>query len=183
MTDLSMITTVQSFVTASPLAVAVAVFAARWLIFFFVPIGVLFLASKRREDRHGVAEAAWSAALALVLTSIIAAVVLRARPFMAWGEVALLIPPPFNTSFPSGHTATAFAIAAALAFANRRWGIAAFAIATLVALGRLAVGVHFPTDLVAGLVLGLSCFLFVRTMHRQIRKPDIERSAKHHIHS
>lgn len=183
MTDLSIVTTVQSVVTASPIVVAFAVFAARWLIFFFVPIGVLLLVSTRREDRHGVAEAAWSAALALVLTSLIAAFVGRLRPFVGFAEVSLLIPPPFNTSFPSGHTATAFAIAAAIAFANRRWGIIAFAIATLIALGRLAVGVHYPTDLLGGFVLGSGCFLLVRYLHRQIRTTDIERSARHHKHS
>lgn len=59
-------------------------------------------------------------------------------------------------SFPSGHSANAFAIAMTLYFYNRKMGIAALALAVLVGLSRVFVGVHWPSDVLIGAVLGVS---------------------------
>jgi membrane-associated phospholipid phosphatase len=167
--------------------IAVAVFCARWLVIGFAAFGIFLLTSPRKQDRHTVHEAAWSAALALIATAAIAALVGRARPFLepfdATAPIALLIPPPFNTSFPSGHTAVSFAIASAILYANRPVGIAAILAALLVTIGRMAVGVHYPSDIAGGIVVGVLCFALVRLFHRQIHTRDIDRAAKKHVHA
>ena len=67
-------------------------------------------------------------------------------------------------SFPSGHTATAFALAAALLYsidraARRRWALPVLSAAALVGVSRIAVGAHWPVDVLAGAALGWLCGL------------------------
>lgn len=181
--ELTIIRTAQSMILGSSVLVGIAVFMARWLVFAFIGVAASYWASKREAARHAVIEAFWAGALALSATAVIAVLVARARPFMVGDSgVLLLIPAPFNLSFPSGHTATAFALAAAFAFGSdgRKWPL--FVLASLVALGRLFVGVHYPTDLLGGAVLGIACASLVRVLHRSIRRKDIERSARSHHH-
>ena len=104
------------------------------------------------------------ALLAMVLGLLCTNVVLkhlvgRTRP---WIDVAGLIPlvnEPDPNSFPSGHTCAAFA--AGLSWARalpRRWmGAAAVLLAVCMGLSRLYVGVHYPTDVLAGAAVGSLC--------------------------
>ena len=169
---------IQTVVLSTPWTIALAIFFARWAIFANVIPVVALLTSKKREEKHAVTEAAWSALLALALTSLISFLVQRARPFLVTHAVTLLIPPPFNTSFPSGHTGTAVAIALALLYANRPLGLISLMVAAFVAYGRMAVGVHFPTDILGGIFVGLLSFAIVRKIHHELDRKDIKRSAR-----
>lgn len=173
---------IQSAVLSTPWMISLAIFFARWCIIVNIVPAVTLLASRKDGERHAVVEAAWAALLALALTSLLAFFIQRARPFLATNDVLLLIPPPFNTSFPSGHTATAVAVALAFLYVNRTMGLVSLVIAGLVAFGRMAVGVHFPSDILGGIFLGLLSFAIVRVIHRELARPDIERSAKSHKH-
>ena len=68
-----------------------------------------------------------------------------------------------NTSFPSGHTISVFALAAILAFnAKNKWlGFFLFLAAAIVAYSRIYLGVHFPEDVLGGSVIGVITSLFV----------------------
>ncbi len=70
-------------------------------------------------------------------------------------QLQLLIPMPTDLSFPSGHTMTSFASAAVLFHYHKTYGKAALILAALIAFSRLYLLVHYPTDVAAGLVLGL----------------------------
>lgn len=78
----------------------------------------------------------------------------RPRPYLALGFKPI-ISPEISYSFPSGHAAVAAAVAAAIFFTNRRWSWWAAGAALLVGLGRVYVGVHWPSDIVAGLAIGV----------------------------
>lgn len=95
----------------------------------------------------------------------------------------LFIPEPLNASFPSGHTAVSFAVAAALFLVDRRIGLVAGLVAASVAFGRVAVGVHFPSDILGGLVAGIASALLVRRLHRRVRTRDVSRAVKRHAHA
>jgi undecaprenyl-diphosphatase len=83
-------------------------------------------------------------------------VVQRHRPF----ETQL--GPASNThSFPSGHSATSFACATVLAAYAPRWRVVFFVLAALIALSRVYNGMHYPTDVLAGSVLGVLVGLLV----------------------
>lgn len=66
-----------------------------------------------------------------------------------------LVATPHSHSFPSGHAATSFACATALAVCVPRLRVPAFLLAAAIAYSRLYVGVHYPLDVVAGAVLGV----------------------------
>ena len=81
--------------------------------------------------------------------------VARIRPCDINTAVTLLIERPTDFSFPSGHTMTSFASALIIFNANKKLGIAAIILASLIAFSRLYLYVHFPSDIIAGLVIGL----------------------------
>jgi membrane-associated phospholipid phosphatase len=58
-------------------------------------------------------------------------------------------------SFPSGHATTAFALAAVLGFLSERWFYPALLLAAVIGLSRITLGVHYPSDVLAGAVIGL----------------------------
>ena len=97
--------------------------------------------------------------LGLLVTNItIKPLLSRPRPWLDWPIVPLVTEKDPN-SFPSGHTCAAFA--AGLSWVRAlpwRWGrIAAVAAAVVMGLSRLYVGVHYPTDVLAGAVIGSLC--------------------------
>jgi undecaprenyl-diphosphatase len=58
-------------------------------------------------------------------------------------------------SFPSGHATTAFALAACVGFISERWFYPSLALAATIGLSRITEGVHYPSDVIAGAILGL----------------------------
>lgn len=84
----------------------------------------------------------------------------RIRPFDANDFTGLLIAPPQDFSFPSGHTSSSIAAAVVLLRKNWKWGIGAMVLAVLIAFSRMYLYVHYPSDVLAGASLGvISAFL------------------------
>ncbi len=141
------------------LMVALTVLGSGWSMIAFVPFAVL-----RRTRRTGAFLLATLVATSLVVFGVKLAVG-RARPCFALGGVkALCFAPPTDPSFPSGHAAGAFAFSAFLATLvlasstprrTKAFAVLALAaVATGIAISRVYLGVHFPTDVAAGAVLG-----------------------------
>lgn len=84
-------------------------------------------------------------------------IICRERPCVVDSSVALAIPAPSSYSFPSGHTGSSFAAAGGIFAFNKKLGIPALGLALLVGLSRMYLFVHFPTDVLAGAVLGILC--------------------------
>jgi undecaprenyl-diphosphatase len=100
------------------------------------------------------------AGLALLCAQLISRVVDRPRPFVADPSgVHLFAAHAADAGFPSDHATAAFAIATALLLRDRRWGGAVLALATVLAAGRVFLGVHYPTDVLAGAALGAAASL------------------------
>jgi undecaprenyl-diphosphatase len=98
----------------------------------------------------------------------------RARPCTSLAEVhALVFAAPTDPSFPSGHAAGAFTVAGFVAFEARVHlvaKVALFVIAIGIALSRVALGVHFPSDVLAGAVLGIVAALSFSTTRKSFPK-------------
>ena len=91
----------------------------------------------------------------LLCTLFLKPLVGRIRPFTANPSAQLIIPPPEDFSFPSGHTASSFAAATAIFLQNRRLGTAAFILAAVIGFSRIYLYVHYPTDVWFGAVFGV----------------------------
>ena len=81
----------------------------------------------------------------------------RLRPFVQNPEVIPAIKPPTSYSFPSGHSCSSFAAATVLIVRDKKFGIPAIIIASLIAFSRLYNYVHFPSDVLGGILLGVMC--------------------------
>lgn len=87
--------------------------------------------------------------------------VCRPRPCAAFPDFPMLIAPPDSYSFPSGHSASSFAAAWVLFLRHRKWGALALVGAALIAFSRVFLFVHYPTDVLAGILLGTAFALLV----------------------
>jgi undecaprenyl-diphosphatase len=129
---------------------------------FVATLAIVFLAARgpRSSWRRAAVAAVLSAGLALAVGKLISELVDRARPFVADAHgVHLFSAHAADPGFPSDHATAAFAIAAAIVLRKRGWGIFALLAATILSIGRVALGVHYPSDVLAGAALGAAAAL------------------------
>lgn len=149
-----------------------SVFSARYVIFLEIAwILLIGLTDKRKNLRHAAREAGISLLLAMYVALMLSNFIGRLRPFMADSLVYRLIPAPLSMhSFPSAHASAAFALAFAIAWTDRRTAIIPVILAVLVGFGRVATGVHYPSDVLAGVIVGFVVVFIVRLLHAAVRR-------------
>lgn len=109
----------------------------------------------RGQRQRIVIYAVGSAILGLFVAQIIGHLWFRDRPFLHH-DAYLLITHASDASFPSDHAVGGFSLALPFVFARRRLGWVLLALATILALSRVIVGVHYPSDVVGGAVVALA---------------------------
>ena len=93
---------------------------------------------------------------ALITNAALKNIIARTRPYEVISELVLMIGPQSDFSFPSGHTCASFAAAYAMyRMSPGKWSVAALILAGLIAFSRLYVGVHYPSDVLGGLLVGI----------------------------
>lgn len=136
-------------------------------------IPIASLAAFKRTREHALRLVGLLLFVALAVFSI-KFLVGRARPCTSLAQVhALVFSAPTDPSFPSGHAAGAFAVAAFVTFEARVHPfakIALFVIAAGIAMSRVALGVHFPSDVLAGALLGTVAALSFSIVRRSFAK-------------
>jgi undecaprenyl-diphosphatase len=140
-----------------PLTLVFLMLSAWWMKgVAFVAVGAVGDVRARRPVPIATLVAAISVGIGSILVALIKESVDRARPEHADPTIEAAVATPGSPSFPSGHTATAFAAAAVVGaiYPRLRWPL--FALAALVGLSRIYLGVHFALDVVAGAMLGIS---------------------------
>ena len=128
--------------------------------FIWIVIALLLMINKKYR------KIGFMALGALILSTILGEeilkhVVKRIRPSADIAVVNLLIAKPLSYSFPSGHTASSFAAAGVLAKYFKNYALELFSLASLIAFSRLYLYMHYPTDVLAGIVLGLTCSVII----------------------
>lgn len=116
----------------------------------------LILLLCRRTRKAGLAMAIALISYLIAGDFILKPLFARPRPCDVNTAVTILVKRPHGHSLPSGHTASAFAAAFALWLQNRKLGVPALVLAAFIAFTRLYLYVHFPTDILGGVVLGLA---------------------------
>lgn len=111
-----------------------------------------------------VVAAGVAALVAVAVNQPIVAAVREPRPFQTLPHILVLLHHSADPGFPSDHAALAGAIAVGLCFATWRLGVPAVLTAVLLAFSRVYVGVHYPRDVAAGLLLGAALAALVELL-------------------
>ena len=139
-------------------------------IFWMVIAAALLLFKKTRRVGLGMGIAMLMGLLLCNLT--LKPLCQRPRPYDYQFDVfnkliPLLIEQQHDFSFPSGHTIASFEAAGVIALNNKKWGIPALILASLIAFSRLYLYVHYPTDVLVSVLLGLAlAFVGNQLAHR-----------------
>ena len=147
-----------------PLITALGNGGAIWIV-----IALIFLCFKKLR------KTGFAIAIALILGVIIGNLFLknifcRIRPFDLAEGINLLINAPKDFSFPSGHTLSSVSSATVIFLCNKKMGIYFLVLAILIAFSRLYLYVHFPSDVLAGAVLGVIIANFSVFLSKKIKK-------------
>jgi undecaprenyl-diphosphatase len=138
-------------------------------LYALATVGLWFAARPYGNVRWKLASvsALLSAGIALLANQAISHLWDRPRPFVDHPTLThVLAARTTDPSFPSDHAAAAFAIAFAVLAFSRRAGAAFLAAATLIGLSRIALGLHYPSDVLAGALVGLASAALVTTLGR-----------------
>jgi len=128
---------------------------------YFLGVGVIAFMMARRDiavfwKNFKITALAFGAAIIsrFVFCQILKVAVGRPRPAISHEVTQLIVPDSFG-SFPSGHMAFFFALSTVIYFYNKKAGIACYAVSLLMGLARIYVGIHYPLDILGGMVLGI----------------------------
>ena len=148
----------------------------------------LVLLAFRKTRKAGICSMAALICMVLLNDVLLKHLINRTRPYEVIDSLSILIKKQDTTSFPSGHTSAAFASWTALRLSipqvldkkkARLFLILTLVLAILISLSRMYVGVHYPTDILGGLVLGilygLAGYALGKLVIRKIeeKKPDL----------
>lgn len=141
---------------------------------FWIAVSVMLLIPKR--TRYVGIAALLSLLIGALITNVaLKNVVARTRPYEVIDGLKLLVKAQSDFSFPSGHSCASFAAAVVyFKMLPRKYGIPAVVLAALIAFSRLYVGVHYPSDVIAGTLIGilaavLSCKILEKIPNAHLR--------------
>ncbi len=154
----------------------IGVFLAQYLAYLLALAALVFIF--RQNDWKSRIGTLFHLALAAlisrgILTEIIRYLYERPRPFAAFGFSALI--GESGNSFPSGHAAFFFALGFIIFSMDRKWGYWFLSLAFLNGLARVFVGVHYPTDILGGILMG---FIAWRIIHLLLDKHNASEAVK-----
>ena len=155
----------------------VFVFLASYLGFVFIIAMAFYIILSSRETREKRNQLALLIGALIVATMGWALISLfvkdiyySPRPPLLLNDISVLLPDHKTVdSFPSGHTTFFFTLVFLLYEENKRWGRAALLIALVVALSRIAVGVHWPSDIFGGIIFAGIIALLTRPLVKKLR--------------
>lgn len=119
-------------------------------------VATVLLMIPKKTRKVGITSAVALLLSLIINNNIIKNIVQRPRPFATFKELQIIVPIPSEFSFPSGHTASSFA-AASVFFRQlpKKLGLPSVILAGIIGFSRLYVGVHYPTDVIAGVIMGI----------------------------
>lgn len=152
-----------------------------WGLIWVLLALMLIMPSKYRRD--GVAMAVSLILCLLIGNIILKPLIGRIRPCDVNQAIQLLINRPLDASFPSGHAMSSFAAATTVFYLSKKLGLGALLLALLISFSRMYLYVHYPSDIVAGALIGiLIAVISQKIVNKYYRKKNdmvIERYVRH----
>ncbi|MBI2025662.1 phosphatase PAP2 family protein, partial [Candidatus Kaiserbacteria bacterium] len=156
----------------------IIVFLASYLAYVLIIVFLAFVFFSQYQKREKLQILFVSVISTLIarfgVTELIRFFYHRPRPFSALDNAHQLLANG-EWSFPSGHAAFFFALATAVYLYNKKWGIGFFIAAILMAAGRVAAGIHYPSDIIGGAIIGIAVACAVFYLARRISPPQAEK--------
>lgn len=135
---------------------------------FWIALAIA-LFSFRKTRRIGLCTGLALLIGAFITNIILKPLIKRTRPYEEISDLQRLIEAQEDKSFPSGHTTASFAAAGIVyMMVSKRWGQATMMLASLVGYSRMYLGVHYLTDVLAGVSVGLGSAMIVEEIDRVI---------------
>ena len=143
----------------------------------WIVLGLVLLIPKR--TRRGGFDMLICLAVAYIINDlVIKEIVARLRPYDTIESLKILVSPLKSTSFPSGHANSSFAAAMTLTLAFGKRGAWAYIPAAMIAFSRCYVGVHYPSDVFAGMIVGTLVAFAVYMLLKKYVKTDLIKKPK-----
>lgn len=141
------------------------IFGANYVIILM--FGLVIILGARRKDTNiqGVILTLISLPLVFLFTKIMHIFFYQPRPFVTL-PIETLISHSSSASFPSLHTSIAFTIAFAFLFTKSKWSSIFLVLATWVGFARIFVGVHYPLDILGGILVSLLSVLLAQNLKK-----------------
>ncbi|MCK5021735.1 MAG: phosphatase PAP2 family protein [Candidatus Pacebacteria bacterium] len=145
------------------------IFIADWCIWWMFAI-FLFVIIYKKPTWKPSFQVGFSTLSVWVIAKIFKYFYFSPRPFVELENVKILFTHGLNDSFPSGHMVLASALATAIYFYNKKLSILFFIFAILIGLSRIIVGIHWPLDIIVGLIWGVggTIILMKAVFHRKL---------------
>lgn len=156
----------------------ITVFAANELVYIVIALGLIWLAVHsyrtltpfttiaflKRGVIEGILILAIPVGTATLISEGISQLYSRPRPFVALSQIQLLTPHSSDGGMPSHHTVFMIAIAAAIYLRNRLLGLGLGVLTIMCGIARIAAGIHYPTDVIVGIALGVGSVLIMNRL-------------------
>lgn len=155
MIDTYLLVIITTFINGSLIWQAWAVIAASiliWLLVGWYLVGVLW---QKRHQPSNIFALVLGGSMVYLFNIFLTFWWWRPRPFLLLDIDPIIHVSVASKSFPSDHAALAFFVAYLLSHHQKKWTPAVYILASIVAIGRVAVGVHYPLDVLAGAVVGI----------------------------
>lgn len=128
---------------------------------FWIALSIIFICFKKTR-KIGISMGVSLLIGYLIGNLLLKNVIARVRPYDLKVGATLLIPKLSSFSFPSGHTLASFEGANSIYLRNKKWGMPALVLAVLIAFSRMYLYVHYPTDVLSGVILGIAISFLAR---------------------
>ncbi len=174
--DPAIVSALNAFVAQSPSLSGLVIFFAQYFPYLAAAALFLFFALSRtlsqKEKWVFFGEGFGAAIVARGIVELVKVFVERPRPSAADPAIAALLSEA-SFSFPSGHAAFFFALSTVVFLHNRGAGWWFFAASALIGLARIAAGVHYPSDILGGAVLGIAIGLAAHWVFAKRTSPPL----------
>lgn len=129
-------------------------FLATYLIFIFPLLGAYYFFLKK--DNFLVFKLIFALLVERIFEFLIKLIYFTPRPYMVNHLPTYVTFPPLDSSFPSGHTMIGFALSTVIFMRNKTLGIVLYVISLTIGVARIFANVHYPIDIISGLIVGVT---------------------------